>query len=242
MARKWRLIKDGKCDGYYNMACDEALFLSYQESRVPTFRMYEWSEPFFSIGYHQNRKALDGDQSIPFVRRITGGAAILHDSELTYSLVCSLGDLNLSKGVRQSYRQLCIFLIEFYSQLGIKAEFACENSSIELSNYKDWCFSSLEHFDLVAGGKKIGGNAQCRKKDIIFQHGSIPLAQIFAEISDIADLKNKLAKSFANSFMVDFKRSDLDQTTHALCTKLIDKYKSKQWSRRCENRFGLIRK
>jgi lipoate-protein ligase A len=175
MNTKWRLILDDECNGYYNMAADEAILSCYQKTKIPTLRIYGWSEPFISIGYNQDVSGvLKPKVNIPFVRRITGGAAILHHREITYSITCSLADLNLPLGVKKSYETLNLFIKEFYRKLGLKAEFAKDVFLRGLERRENFCYSSSEHFDFVINGKKIGGNAQRRKRDLIFQHGSIP--------------------------------------------------------------------
>ena len=163
------------------MAVDEAILLHYHSFKTPTLRIYGWEEPFISLGYNQGpQEVLKSQGEISFVRRITGGSAILHHKEITYSLVCSLEDLNLPHGVKESYRIICSFLKHFYSQLGLKVSFANDLSLKkrevlkDLGEYKNFCFSTWQHFDLLIKGRKIGGNAQRRKKNIIFQHGSIP--------------------------------------------------------------------
>ena len=181
MGKAWRLILDQKGNGYRNMAVDEAILAHYHLFKIPTLRVYGWEKPFISLGYNQNpQEVLKSQREIPFVRRITGGSAILHHKEITYSLVCSLEDLSLPPGVKRSYQIICSFLKYFYSQLGLKAGFANDLSLKrrkvlkDLGEYKNLCFSTWQHFDLLIEGKKIGGNAQRRKKNIIFQHGSIP--------------------------------------------------------------------
>ena len=120
MTKQWRLILDDKCDGYYNMAADEAILLHYPSKKIPTLRVYGWKFPFISLGYNQKvADVLTSLETIPFVRRITGGASILHDKELTYSITCSLTDLDLPRDVKESYKTLCSFIIGFYSQLEI---------------------------------------------------------------------------------------------------------------------------
>ena len=84
MGKTWRLILVQKCDGYYNMAVDEAMLLGYNSFKTPTLRVYGWDKPFISLGYNQNPKdILNLKGEVPFVRRITGGSAILHHKELT---------------------------------------------------------------------------------------------------------------------------------------------------------------
>jgi len=260
MGKTWRLILDQKCDGYYNMAVDEAVLLGYNSFKTPTLRIYGWDKPFISLGYNQNpEKVLNLKEEVPFVRRITGGSAILHNKELTYSLVCSLEDLNLPKAVKASYRIICSFLKHFYSQLGLKASFANEldlkSQEIEksLGKYKNFCFSSWQHFDLLVEGKKIGGNAQRRSKNIIFQHGSIPQEidpfYIRRTIKDSGDIKERATSlekilgkslnfdslsslfhsSFKLTFGVEFSQEKLlESEKEKVIFLLKEKYKTKE--------------
>jgi len=262
MGKAWRLILDQKCDGYYNMAVDEAVFSGYNSFKIPTLRVYGWDKPFISLGYNQNPdKVLNLKEEIPFVRRMTGGSAILHHKELTYSLVCSLEDLNLPKAVKVSYRIICSFLKHFYSQLGLKASFANElnfkSQEIErnLGTYKNFCFSNWQHLDLLVEGKKIGGNAQRRRKNIVFQHGSIPQeidhSYIRRAIKDSGDFKEQaisleealgkplnfdslsslLYSSFKLTFGVEFSQEKLvEPEKEKVIFLLKEKYKTKEWN------------
>lgn len=262
MGKTWRLILDQKCDGYYNMAVDEAVLLGYNSFKTPTLRVYGWGKPFISLGYNQNpEKVLNLEEGFPFVRRITGGSAILHHKELTYSLVCSLEDLNLPKAVKASYRIICSFLRHFYSQLGVKASFAngidfkSQEIKKNLGNYKNFCFSSWQHLDLLVEGKKIGGNAQRRRKNIIFQHGSIPQeidpSYIRRAIKDSGDIRERtisleevlgkslnfdllsslLYSSFKLTFGVEFSQEKLLESEKEKVVFLLkEKYKTKEWN------------
>ncbi len=262
MEKAWRLILDQKHDGYYNMAVDEAILLGYESFEIPTLRVYGWDKPFISLGYNQNPKdILNLKERVPFVRRITGGSAILHHKELTYSLVCSREDLNLPKAIKASYRIICSFLKHFYSQLGVKASFAndldlkSQEIKKNLGKYKNFCFSSWQHFDLLVAGKKIGGNAQRRRKNIIFQHGSIPQAidpsYIRRVIKDSGDIRKRttsleevlgeslnfnllsslLHSSFKLTFGVEFSQEKLRESEkERVGFFLNEKYKTKEWN------------
>ncbi len=262
MEKIWRLILDTKHNGYYNMAVDEAILQHYSVQRVPTLRIYGWNEPFISLGYSQAPQTiLNDNQEIPFVRRITGGAAILHNDELTYSIICSKEDLDLPKGVKASYRLLCSFLKHFYKELGVRAEFAV-NALPELpQRYGNFCFSSFEAYDLLIERRKIGGNAQRRRKNIIFQHGSIPQAidfeQIKKSIKEVTYIENKatslnlclkkatdfsnlallLANSFCKTFNVELNAQKLQCNEKETCRYLVDnKYAQKKWNFRCNEK------
>ncbi|MFH1519306.1 MAG: lipoate--protein ligase family protein [Candidatus Omnitrophota bacterium] len=262
MGKTWRLILDQKNDGYYNMAADEAILLHYAVSKTPTLRVYGWKEPIISLGYNQKaQEVLNPQGEIPFVRRITGGSAILHHKELTYSLICSREDLKLPQGVKKSYKIICSFLKYFYSQLGLEANFAIDLLLQEqgdfnsLGQYKNSCFSAWQHFDLLVGGRKIGGNAQRRKKNIIFQQGSIPQEIDFSGLSRaIKDsssqpsratsliealgkplsfnfLRSLLALSFKRTFGIEFKQEGFLPLETIKATYLLEeKYKLDNWN------------
>jgi len=184
MERRWRLILDAERDGYYNMAVDEAILLNYQSQRIPTLRIYGWSEPFITFGYNQRPEdVLKPENTTPYLRRITGGSSILHQEELTYSVTCALEDLGLTAKVKESYRVICGFLIDFYRRLSILVSYAKDSDCANLGQHTPFCFSSWQEYDLIAAGKKIGGNAQRRKHNLIFQHVSIPLELDFDKIS-----------------------------------------------------------
>lgn len=197
MARFWRIIIEGYEDGSYNMAKDELLYISYKKHRLPTLRIYSWRTPFLSLGYFQNPLSLLNIEEakkmdVGIVRRITGGGIILHHQELTYSLVCSRQDLNLPSSVRTSYHILNQFLIDFYKCYGIEASFSPFKKK-GISSKEDFCFFSYEPYDIIVKGRKIGGNAQRRGKDIIFQHGCIPQRIDWQKVSVLLKRFNKEA-------------------------------------------------
>lgn len=265
MKAKWRLIVEDKSDGYYNMAADETILYHYPLIKKPALRVYGWRTPFISLGYNQDpHKILTIENSVSFVRRITGGAAILHDRELTYSITCSKEDMRLPSGVKESYKVLCEFILHFYSRLGIEAKFACDVLSFGLGGYSDFCFSSVENFDLMINNKKIGGNAQRRKKNIIFQHGSIPqqvdfdmikriiknagdlkdrvtcLDAILKRETNFFDLRNNLIESFQKVFDIDFSEEGFSQEEIKTRDYLIEnKYKTREWN--FNEKAGLVK-
>lgn len=180
----WRLIDTGFLDGHSNMAIDEALLRSFDPaSSLPVLRLYGWLRPSLSLGRFQKaaevldlEKCLDAGVSV--VRRITGGGVIYHADELTYSIVCSPGQIPPSSSIKDSFRVLTGFLLDFYRRLGLDAEYALDvaTAGARLGERTDFCFAGRESYDILIEGCKIGGNAQRRQKNIIFQHGSIPLS------------------------------------------------------------------
>lgn len=264
MKPRWRIIDTGADDAFTNMALDEALFRGYKSGfSPPTLRIYSWRNPSLTLGYSQDtRSELDTDlcreRSVPFVRRLTGGGVILHDKEITYSLVCSKEDLDIPPQVDNSYKAICSFLISFYKKLGLEAQFACDRFPAErLGVPSALCFASKEKYDIVIRDKKIGGNAQKRSKDFIFQHGSIPLSvdmqsstfflrdkKYEAGDSGVAslegllgckvrafDISKMLTASFAESFGITPFSARLSDAEEAVAMDLKKmKYESPEWN------------
>ncbi len=182
MNKYCRIILSGKSDPFFNMACDEYMLTLFERLKTPVFRIYGWEPSCISIGYNQDPLlALDGEcckaAGIPFVRRITGGSAIYHDDEITYSLVMSDNSLEKHSSFRESYGEICRFIHASYAVLGLESFYSREDPKFgSLKGRTNFCFSSWEDYDITIGGRKIGGNAQKRRKDIILQHGSIPFS------------------------------------------------------------------
>jgi len=175
--REWRFIDTGASDGFFNMALDEALLAGYEPGRsLPVFRLYGWNPPAISLGKFQQTDSVINLENcradgISVIRRITGGGAIFHDEEITYSFVCP-GSFAGTDSVKESYRKIGEFLIMTYRELGINASFFGEAATAGRAGF---CFAGREFYDILIDGRKIGGNAQKRKRRVIFQHGSIPL-------------------------------------------------------------------
>ena len=176
----WRLLITPGADARYNMALDQALFTCYALQKIPTLRIYSWQPHAVTIGRNQNlEETVFVDQcskdNVDIIRRPSGGQAIFHADELTYSVVGSLADIGAGCSVKDSYRLLCSCVIGAYKLLGLDACFAFENKNMDFHRTgTNLCFAAREDYDILIDKKKIGGNAQRRKKDIIMQHGSIP--------------------------------------------------------------------
>ncbi|MBU4304360.1 MAG: lipoate--protein ligase family protein [Candidatus Omnitrophica bacterium] len=164
------------------MAVDEAILTAYdcRITSLPTLRIYGWNPAGISLGYFQRTEDVlnrpdCGKEMIPVVRRMTGGEAIFHANEVTYSISCRTGDLALSRSVKESFKILTSFIILAYKTLGLDAFFFSDTPEQKPEKGDCFCFANREHFDISVQGRKIGGNAQKRIKQCIFQHGSIPL-------------------------------------------------------------------
>lgn len=185
----WRLIDTGSLSGAENMAIDEALLDCFvPETSLPVLRLYGWEPAAFSFGrFQQPAETLDLDGcragGVQVVRRITGGGLLYHANELTYSLVCPVDFLPGMQSVKDAFFRLTSFLIAFYRRLGLEAMHAAAyyGDARRLGGRSPLCFAGTESCDILINGRKIGGNAQRRLKNVIFQHGSIPLRQMAAE-------------------------------------------------------------
>ncbi len=157
-----RLISSGALPGALNMGIDEAVLSAVADGvSAPTLRLYSWSPSCVTIGYFQSLEA-EVDLAackaaqVDTVRRLTGGGAVFHDQEITYSLVAPLGHPLALGDILESYRRICAGIVEGLRLLGIESSFAPIN-------------------DIVAGGRKISGNAQTRRRGCLLQHGTILL-------------------------------------------------------------------
>lgn len=193
--KKWLFIDTGSNSPVFNMEFDKGLISFYKSTRQPVLRFYAWQPSGITIGVNQSvdvgiNTNYCKEKGIDIVRRVTGGEAIYHDHEITYSLVCSTDDLiggkNLRLKVKESYKVLTEFMILFYEELGLKcqraADFYAQNFKAQVSPF---CFLGVQESDILIDGKKIGGNAQKRERDIILQHGSIPISLNYSILENI---------------------------------------------------------
>ncbi len=163
------------------MAIDECMVSWHQRTGIPVFRVYTWSPPAISLGRYQQTDCLDLEacraDGVDIVRRVTGGGAIYHDRELTYSLACAGDDLDKKpRTVSESFEIINRFLIVFYRWMGFRAVYSKDTAVTTMTGRRAaFCFSGNEKYDIMINGKKIGGNAQRRMGKAVLQHGSVPL-------------------------------------------------------------------
>jgi lipoate-protein ligase A len=230
-AADWRLLQTGLADGATNMAIDEAILWAVAEGKSPpTLRFYGWQPPCLSIGYSQSMGEVDVDKcrehDIDFVRRPTGGRAILHADELTYSVVAPQSEPRVAGGVVESYRRLSAGLVAGLRNLGVDAYQAltpsplCPPSPLPTSGEGKggWgsrgegesaaCFDTPSSYEITVGGKKLVGSAQVRKKGVVLQHGSLPLEGDIARIFDFLKVPS------------EERREELKQELRARATSL----------------------
>ncbi len=176
MLKRWRLIDTGIGTAQYNMAVDEALLNSHTKGSLPILRLYRWENSLSFGRFSDVKSALDlktlQEKRLPHVRRMTGGGVLVHGGDLSYALVLPRESLE-DVGVKKSYQYLCGFLLELYKKLGFYAAFAHD---LNLQNSKSAiCMASYEPYDIIIEGKKMGGNAQRYRKNMLFQHGTVPI-------------------------------------------------------------------
>ncbi len=180
---KVRLVSTPPSRGSWNMAVDEALLASCASGEsCPVLRFYQWDPPCLSLGFFQDaNKEVDfeglKETGTDLVRRATGGKAVLHDNELTYSVIIRQEDLPGS--VLDTYRELSNALVEGLRTLGLSAKVAALEHGVTSRDARfrqAACFTAPSWYEVTVGDAKVIGSAQHRKDGVILQHGSIPFA------------------------------------------------------------------
>ncbi|CEG22944.1 Octanoyltransferase LipM [Planococcus massiliensis] len=180
---RWFFINSGYCSASYNMALDEALLNWHSEGLIPpVIRFYGWQPAALSIGYFQKAETeIDLDRvkelGLGFVRRPTGGRGVLHEHELTYSVIVSEEHPDMPESVTEAYRIISGGLLEGFKNLGLDAYFSVPDTEEKLADLKKpksaVCFDAPSWYEMVVEGKKVAGSAQTRQKGVILQHGAI---------------------------------------------------------------------
>ena len=178
MRGTWRLIIDGPAAGAWNMAVDRAILDAREAGEAPpTLRIYRWRCPTVSLGRFQDASDVDLElceaRGVGVCRRPTGGRGVLHDDELTYSVVAGLAD-GLPKGVSASYRALCGALVAAYRHLGVPAELTPRPRGTPGAGA---CYLHATGADVSLGVAKLSGSAQVWNHDTCLQHGSFILSR-----------------------------------------------------------------
>jgi lipoate-protein ligase A len=185
----WRLVLSPPAAGAENMAIDEAILECVASHRCPpTLRLYAWVPACLSLGYAQPVAQVDTDRldrrGWHLVRRPTGGRAILHTDELTYSLSAPADDPHVAGGVLGSYRHLSAGLTRALGLLGLQVEVQPQEKLDEAARLNPVCFEVPSAYELTVDGRKLVGSAQTRRMGGVLQHGSVPLEGDIARITD----------------------------------------------------------
>lgn len=249
----WRLLDSGELPGSLNMAVDEALLqLHARGASPPTLRFSQWKPAAVSLGYFQKKHSLDPAAcrrfGIDIVRRITGGRAVLHQHELTYSVIAGARE-GIPISLTTAYRLISGGLLGAFRSLGIDAELGQENIRVP---QEDVCFLRCAVGDIIYRGKKFVGSAQTWLGTSLLQHGSIVLApqnetwtkilmranmpreellsfldlrtaslrEILLREVQAGELKAAIRKGMAQAFRVEFQAGDLSTEERALAETL----------------------
>ena len=260
---KCRFIDTGFNDCFTNMAIDEALLIN---SEIPILRVYGWNPKAISMGYNQDvNKEINLDycknNGIDIVRRITGGKAVFHDKEITYSFILpeSLG--LLSNNINESYKEIANALLIALKKININAEIRKVPERIETPV----CFNSSNWYELLVNNKKISGSAQRRMNGKVLQHGSLlmdfnyeknnllfnsnntfdmienlkqRITSIKNELNKIInynEIKNAIKFGFKENFSFDIVDSFLSEDEINLIEKLRqERYSTDEWNLRLQ--------
>ncbi|NTW27812.1 MAG: lipoate--protein ligase family protein [Coriobacteriia bacterium] len=218
----WRLLIDEQpMDGAWNMALDRSIQLERQAGRVPpTLRLYGWLRPTITLGRFQDAAGVDRDEcrlaGVDVVRRFTGGRGVLHDDEVTYSMVAAVDD-GIPQGTAVSYRLLCGVLVEAYKILGVAAALTARSRGESASAA---CYLHATQADLSLGAQKLSGSAQVWSGDTVLQHGSFVISRNVDLESRLFRLDSEAATALAAQ-TVTIEQARGDRPSHANITSAV---------------------
>ena len=178
--QQWRLLITPPSNGAWNMALDEAILEAVGGNQsLPCLRLYAWEPPCLSIGYAQPSIDIDNSRLTnlgwDWVRRPTGGRAILHTDELTYSVITPLSEPRVTGSVLESYQRLSKALLAALHSINLPAVAHPIRTAGNGQENGPVCFEVPSNYEIVVRGKKLVGSAQARRKDGVLQHGTLPL-------------------------------------------------------------------
>jgi len=191
----WRLLITSPASGAWNMAVDEAILESAGKGdSPPTLRLYAWDPPCLSLGYAQPYADVDmtrlKERGWDVVRRPTGGRAILHTDELTYSVAGPANHPILEGSILESYGRLAQALAQALKSLGLPVAMK-EREEGDGSSKNPVCFEVPSTYEITVGGRKLIGSAQARRKDGVLQHGSLPLSGDLTRIVQVLSFPDR---------------------------------------------------
>ena len=197
----WRLLITPPASGAWNMAVDEALLQAIgRGASLPVLRLYAWQPACLSLGQAQSFKDVDlprlHAQGWQVVRRMTGGRAILHTDELTYSVIAPPDEPRVQGSVLESYSRLARALLAGVRTLGLPVEMEA-NAAPAGPAAGPVCFEVPSAYEIVSAGKKLIGSAQARKREGVLQHGSLPLYGDLRRITQALVYPDEAARQLA---------------------------------------------
>jgi lipoyl(octanoyl) transferase len=200
----WRFLDDGIHSGKYNMRYDENLAVRLLSGEgFPTLRVYGWNPSAISLGYHQSSEGINADlcsaEGIDIVRRPTGGRAIYHADEVTYSIAMYAN----GRSTLEIYSAISEALATGLRTMGVEVEYARGDSSflnVRGSQTSIPCFASSARYEIQYKGKKLVGSAQRRyvtakDEEVVLQHGSILLGSAHKRLSSFLRISNETERA-----------------------------------------------
>lgn len=201
MTDTWRLLNTPPARGAWNMAVDEAILehIGRGES-LPTLRLYAWDPPCISLGRAQPFADVDiarlEERGWDMVRRLTGGRAILHTDEITYSIIAPADEPRVVGSILESYNRLSTALLQAVKALGLQVEIK-KYTGPNHETPNPICFEAPSAYEITVNGKKLIGSAQARRKEGVLQHGSLPLTGNLARITEALTFPDSSARNNA---------------------------------------------
>lgn len=263
---RWRLLNTGEADGATNMATDEAILRAVAAGlALPTLRFYAWQPACLSLGQAQSLADVDEPEcrarGYHIVRRPTGGRAILHTDELTYSVTAPEDEPRVAGGIVDSYRHLSEGLLAGLRGLGVPGLEAHHPDAVNRrAEANPVCFQTPSTYEITVGDKKLVGSAQVRREGVVLQHGALPLtgdmaricavlsqrpdpARVRARAATVADVLGRpvlfdeaveaMMRGFALALNVEFVPGELLPQERAWAGELRrERYATDAWNRR----------
>jgi lipoyl(octanoyl) transferase len=207
MKKVWRLLITPPAHGAWNMAADEAILEAIgRGASLPTLRLYSWEPACLSLGYAQLSSDVDKarlqERGWELVRRPTGGRAVLHTDELTYSVIAPLDEPRVAGSVLESYSRLAAALVEALRLLDLPVEIQ-EHTQASRQAPNPVCFEVPSNYEITVAGRKLVGSAQARRKEGLLQHGSLPLTGDLTRILQVLTFPNEEARQQAASRLLE---------------------------------------
>lgn len=204
----WRLLITPPAHGAWNMAVDESILEHIGRSEsLPTLRLYAWIPACLSLGHAQPFSDVDmnrlKEHGWEIVRRVTGGRAILHTDELTYSVIAPSNEPRVEGSVLESYNRLAQALLLAVKNLEIPVEMKEAVTQDAVLRNNPVCFEVPSTYEITVNGKKLIGSAQARKKEGVLQHGSLPLTGDLTRICQALVFENESAREEASQRLLE---------------------------------------
>ena len=262
----WRFLDFQRYNAFKNMAIDEAIFReTIKNKKPPTIRFYGWKPAAVSIGYFQNiEEEINLEKcraaGVDIVRRLSGGKAVFHSAEVTYSVIACNKEESFPADISGTYKIISKCLARGLADLGIETVLAETGRTLHDADFKACCFSMPSRNELLVSGRKICGSAQIRASGGFLQHGSIlmdfdpvktasfllpmrtdeqlqklrdSVAAVNEEIGNPVDEKEictSLKKGFTEVLGLEIIEETLTAAEEELAGSLIHKYADSRWN------------